>query len=169
MGMVRVRWHSRFLLPCVGLVTAMLAGTAQAEVFLGVGKLGACQTVAVCPDALTETCTPVSELQRIFSAPVNAGDGAKGNRHWAEAAYSRFPKSDVNETTGFLPVNPLIGDDWRDRISALAEGREVITGPADALWGRFQTDAGQITLAFYQFNPRGLTRRWIVHCQFGDI
>lgn len=155
------------LLAMLGLETT--GAMAQTPTFVGIGQLGNCTTVAVCSDATSENCAETSKPQRMFSVQLWPSDGHRIWQFWVETSYSRFPESDVNEEIDFLPLNWLPTDGWRARILALAEGRQTIAGTTSALWGRTYTEQGLIVLNLYQFNPRGLVKRWNVHCQMDDL
>jgi hypothetical protein len=141
------------------------AAGAAAQPVSAIGKLGACAVVATCTDAGEASCRPGSGDQQIFTARV---DGT--NLIWVETAYSRFPQSDTNEETGFLPLTLLNRKEAASEIGDLTEGRRTIEGPHRALFGLMDgRSAGGMLFDLYQFNPRGLIRHWHIDCPMGAL
>jgi hypothetical protein len=156
--------------PAVRTLAALLAAApvgavAQDAILATPGTLGTCAVVATCTDALDPaSCARADGTQRTFVTRVGGQPVT-----WIETDYSRFPQSDTNETRGFLPVTMLPPGDPPARIAALAAGTEVVQGVGGLVFGQFLGAAGTVTHDLWQFNPRGLVRRWQVACPPGEM
>jgi hypothetical protein len=148
------------------LAAAPVGAVAQDSVRATPGTLGTCAVVATCTDAFdTASCAPADGPQRTFVTRVGGQPVT-----WVETDYSRFPQSDTNETQGFLPVTMLPPGDPPARIAALAAGTEVLLqGVGGLVFGQALRSAGPATHDLWQFNPRGLVRRWQVACPPGEM
>jgi hypothetical protein len=147
------------------LAAAPVGAAAQDALLAAPGTLGTCAIVATCTDALDPaSCAPATGTQRTFATRVGGQPLT-----WVETDYSRFPQSDTNETRAFLPVTMLPRGAPPARIAALAAGTEVVQGVGGLVFGQFQGAAGPVTHDLWQFNPRGLVRRWQVACPPGEM
>lgn len=150
---------------CVLLAAAPAGAAAQAALPAAPGTLGTCAIVATCTDALDPaSCAPATGTQRTFATRVGGQPLT-----WVETDYSRFPQSDTNETRAFLPVTMLPRGAPPARIAALAAGTEVVQGVGGLVFGQVQGASGPVTHDLWQFNPRGLVRRWQVACPPGEM
>ena len=148
----------------LAILLAAAPGSAAAQ-DAAPGTLGTCAIVATCTDTLDPgSCTAAGGTQRTFVTRVGAQAVT-----WIETDYSRFPQSDTNETRGFLPVTMFPPGDTPARITELAAGTEVVQGVSGLVFGQFLRGHGSATHHLWQFNPRGLVRRWQVACPPGAM